>query len=169
MINNYLTYITERNISFSDNLTKILVDICNELNIEINKNNYFRVIYDDSIIVAINRESLFLSIKNDFIKIDTLHSPKWLIIEKEDFNNLKNVLKNSILIAHTIFLLENKQKNFGYICDISLCDTFDEIVKKLIHINEIDILLFYFKNNYYPKYITDKYQYLIQANNFDLL
>ena len=94
MITNYNTYLKE-NKSFLSKLKQSLVDICNELNTELNKNNYFRVYHDSTnrFTVSINYLWVNIDIKENHLLLECNKLYKKVIIYEKDYKNIKEILK----------------------------------------------------------------------------
>ena len=66
-------------------------------------------------------------------------------------------------------LLDFEDKDISFNLYIGLDNTLDEIINILTINNKINIFTYYLREGFLPKEILDKYNYLLNAKNFDIL
>lgn len=126
------------------------------------KNIQYNIIYKNSTILEINLYDNYL-ILTRYGTADT-----YFVYYNDKF--FKKILKEKIIISFIIYNIEEQYDfNFNEEHNINMENNLDNIILEMINSKYIDVFIYLLKYKLLSITIHNIYQYLLDANNFDLI
>jgi hypothetical protein len=181
MIKNYFEYIKENKIIGPVSKIKNVLDkILNDLNLDSSKNCSYKIEeYSNN-----NVYTIFIcsNILNNIIGIEFSNSNSSYVIfrtsnnydcvyisycndEKKLYNTIKEIIIKAFIIEYFEYFSDNNTYSYNH--DINLKSSIDDIIMKYLKLEDSQIIKDAF--TVLPSSIAKKYEYLLKANNFDLI